>query len=121
MVTPKPFPNLGGYRSNAKTTTIPSGTALSAQLDLVGEAVASIIFPAAWTAADMTVLVSADGITFVSLYNMDGTEFTIKAAASKALIITPGMLGSFRYIQFRSGTLAVAVNQGADRVLTILT
>ena len=104
----------------ALQATILSGTALSAAVDLGGLALARIGFPAVWTAADVTVLVSQDGITFRSYYDDLGNEITIKAAASRAVRLPPLDWDSVRFVQFRSGTGAVPVNQAADRLIDLI-
>lgn len=102
------------------TATIPNGTALSQVIDLKGRAVARIRLPAGWTAANLTFLVD-DEAAPVSYYDDAGVEMTVLAAAARSIRLKPQDWDGVRYLQIRSGTLAVPVLQGADRVLTIYT
>lgn len=104
---------------NYATATIASGASLSGAFDLGQSRAARLAFPAAWTAADVTVQTSMDGVTYRDLYDKDGTEYTIKAALSRSVLLPIADFFGIRYLKFRSGTSAAAVNQGADRVLEV--
>lgn len=110
-------------KMTAFAATILSGASLSAAIDLGGLRAGAIIMPAAWTAASITFLVSHDGTTYSSLYDENDTEVAIATANvvsghCRALPLSLFLL--YRYVKLRSGTLALAVNQGADRALYVL-
>lgn len=102
-----------------QTVNIANGASLSAAVDTGTARLACISLPAAWTAADLTLQCSTDGVTFRDVYDKDGAEYTIKAAASRAVLVPLADTLGMRYIKIRSGTAAAAVNQAASRDLTI--
>lgn len=100
---------------------IDSGSALTDVIDLQHYLLTGIIMPGSWTTANLTFAASAesDG-TFVPVYDDAGTEYTVTAAASRCIQIDPVKLAGARYIKVRSGTSGSPVNQGADRLLTLV-
>jgi len=76
--------------------------------------------PAAWTTANLTLLVSLDGTTYNPLYDKDGVEVTIAAAASRYIQLFPGDFEGFLYLKLRSGTSGTPVTQAAERVLSVM-
>lgn len=103
----------------ALTASIPNGQSITANLDLGTSRLVRISTPAAWTAANLTFQVSADGATWVNLYDASGNEYTVTAAASRGIIIPLSDFLGVRYIAIRSGTSAVPVPQGAQRDLVL--
>ena len=104
-----------------QTATILSGASLSGSIDLGTTRLFAIIMPAAWTTANLTFQVSADGTTYNNLYDDTGTEVTVTAAASQYIVISsPAKMLGARWFKVRSGTNTSAVNQAADRVVTIV-
>lgn len=109
-----------GGRAAYKTATILSGAALSDVLLLGPLRPCRIIMPAAWTAANLTVQTSYDnGVTFNDLYDASGTEYTITAAASRAILLPIADFLGVNALKLRSGTTGTPVNQGADRALLL--
>jgi hypothetical protein len=104
---------------DTRVATIANGESLSSAVDLQDGRAARIDMPSAWTAADLTFQVSPDGNTYTDLYEADGTEYTVTAAASRSIILPIADFLGIRYLKVRSGTSAAAVNQGAARNLTI--
>lgn len=111
-----------------RTVTIPlSGGVyeLSAGNDFDGGAKdMGVIMPATWTDAAISFQVSTaiDG-TYVSLYKEDGTtEVTaaVKQAKTMSLNTVVPYISQFRFVKVRSGTAALAVDQGATRTLTFI-
>jgi hypothetical protein len=106
--------------------TIANGASQSEEIDLQGADALAIIIPAAWTAAAITFLVSADpGGTYGPLYDDAGTEATVASAAVVALRVISlralvDVLKPIRYLKLRSGVAATPVNQGADRIIPVL-
>ena len=104
------------------TATIASGASLSGNIDLGTARLGRIVMPAAWTTADITLQTSFDGVTWSvdSLYDKDGAEYTIKAAAARSVLIPLADMLSVRYLRVRSGTLALPVVQAAARSLVLV-
>jgi len=100
--------------------TIGNGAALSDAVRCDTMRPVAIIMPDAWTAADLTLQASVDGVTFADMYDASGAEITIDADASRYIQLDPAMLAGMVAIKLRSGTSGAAVNQAAERVLTLL-
>ncbi len=105
------------------TATIANGQSLSDAVEVDGKLV-TIITPAAWTAADMTFQGSQDGTNFYNIYD-DGTEriiasANIPTAAVRVLSLDLTDWIGIKYVKIRSGTAAVAVNQGASRAILLV-
>lgn len=106
-----------------KTVTISSGTSLSGEVDLGPYELVAIHMPAGWDAADLTFQAAdSPGGTFHDLYDDDGNEVTVTAAASRAIAVKSDekALAPLHAIKIRSGTSGVPVNQTADRTLTLI-
>jgi hypothetical protein len=104
-----------------KQITIPSGGSLSEAIDLSVGKLALILIPAQWTAAELTFQASPDGNTFGDLYDSIGTEYKVLVgAAGRSILVPIGDFMSIRFLKIRSGTAGVPVNQGGDRVLTLV-
>lgn len=106
-----------------KNAVIANGASLSAAVDCEGAPPVAIVMPAAWTAADLTFQVSADGSTYSNLYDENAstrTETTLKAAAADIIRLDPAKWGWVRYLKIRSGTAGSAVNQAAERTLQVI-
>lgn len=111
---------VGNGQVSTTTATISSGNSLSSGIDLGTARLARIVMPASWTAANLTFQTSPDNSTWSDLYDSYGTEYTVTAAASRAIIIPLVDFIGVRYIKVRSGTAGAAVAQGADRTLTLV-
>ncbi|MBI4906602.1 MAG: hypothetical protein HY820_23435 [Acidobacteria bacterium] len=103
------------------TTSIASGQSLTGSIDLKDHPLIAIEMPASWTAATLTFQGSSDGTTWKDVFNMEGDEFTIQAAASRYIVLSPFEFQWARYIKIRSGTTGTPVNQGAARTLVVVT
>ena len=107
----------------SSTATIAAGGSQSNVIDTEHTVLTGIVMPAAWTAADLTVLASThkEG-TFLPVYDDAGAEVVIKAAASVCIGIDVAALklAAFRYIKLRSGTAGTHVNQADARAITIV-
>lgn len=109
---------------DALIANIANGAALSQSIYLLrgGNLVpCAIEMPAAWTAANITFDGSSDGANFFSVENVDGTEFTVTAEASRIIILDPTKLAGLAYLKVRSGPVGAPVNQGAARIVKVLT
>jgi hypothetical protein len=106
------------------TVTILNSTSLStASVDLCHEQLVGIIMPAAWDAAALTFQGSIDGSTWGEVRSA-GAAFTVASAdaiASALVLLDSHVTPAIRFLKVRSGTSGAAVNQTADRVITLLT
>ena len=107
------------FRSS-HTATIANGASLSDAVDLGDARAARIVMPASWTTANLTFQTSPDGSTWNNLYDSYDTEYTVKAAASRSILLPLVDFLSIRYLKVRSGTSGSAVNQGGARSLQIV-
>lgn len=101
--------------------TIANGTSLGPSISLGAGLPVTILMPAAWTTANLTFQISYDGTNFYNLYDDAGNEVTVTAAASEALAIDPSYFQGALYLKVRSGTNGTPANQGADRILSVVT
>jgi hypothetical protein len=102
------------------TATIANGASLSGAVDLAGKGVLRLLMPAAWTAAAITFQTSMDNSTFYNLYKVDGSEYSVTVDASRAVVLPPADFAGFAYLKVRSGAAGAAVNQGAERLVTLV-
>lgn len=112
---------------------ISNGTSLSGEVDLRGLVVVSIAIPSSWTAAKITFQgsekLTAEGGTFGNIFLDPGTaagpstELTMDAIAGQINYLAGANVSSLILgncvLKIRSGTNAAAVNQAADRDITI--
>ena len=108
----------------ASTATIANGASLSDAVAVeAGKTVRGVIVPSAWTAAQISYKVSHDsGVTYTSLRDPAGNEHVngSTTVAVSSFIPFPTVVG-ITHIKIMSGTNdGVAVNQGAQRLLTVL-
>ena len=102
--------------------TIPSGSSVSDVIDLTDTSLLGLIMPAAWTTASLNIGVSHDGVNWFVCYDAYGSAANSIASpvVSGAYSLDFQSLLPWRYARLRSGTVASPVNQGADRVFTIV-
>lgn len=106
---------------NKVDATIASGGSLSSEINLSGSRVFAIQMPASWTAASLTFQGSDKaGGTYNNIYDEEGSEVTVTTDASRFVILEPAKFLGLRNLKIRSGTSSSAVNQGADRVITLV-
>ncbi len=102
--------------------TILNGAALSGAVDLKEMRLSAIIMPAAWTAAALTFAVSADGATYYPLYDATGgvrrPGRSRQGSTSQIRISRCGRI--FGSSSCAPGLRRLPSNQGADRVITIV-
>lgn len=111
-------------RTEVGGATIANGASQSSVVDLHAVDLLAIQMPAAWTAANLTFLGSADNVTFDPVKDSGGTEITVTAAASTYIVLSDVLqpeLKGVRYLKIRSGTAGAPVNQGAARTLVLIT
>lgn len=102
------------------TVAIANGESLSGAIHVGNRAPVLLIMPAAWTTADVTLQGSQDGSTYNDVYDRNGNEYTITAAAARLILLDVPDIPSVRWLKLRSGTTGTAVNQGAARSLTLV-
>ncbi|KKK95626.1 hypothetical protein LCGC14_2670900, partial [marine sediment metagenome] len=83
--------------------TIPNGQSLSSEVFIEGASMVMIIMPGAWTAADLTFQIRTAAVTFVDLYDENGSEVIETVAASRALPAPPEIMAASG-LRLRSGT-----------------
>jgi hypothetical protein len=111
---------------------IANGTALSAAVPLGPKELQGISMPATWSpAAGLTFQVSIDGVTFQTLTDATGAPINYGVAAGVAgalgglyLAVDPTLWRGITFIKIQSSTSTGgigAINQGADRILNLVT
>ena len=101
---------------------IAAAASVSATIDLTARrwaTLSAIQMPAAWTAAALTFEVSHDGAAWVPLFH-DSEEYTEAAEASRGVNLNAEAFRAWPYARVRSGTLALPVEQVAERTLLLL-
>ncbi len=101
------------------TATIANGASVSGVIDLGKAVLVGLQMPAAWTAANLTLLGSLDGVNYCDVKDRLGIEYQITATSSLVVPIAASELPLLRYLKLRSGTSAVPVNQGAARNIIV--
>jgi len=112
-------------KSSQDIAVIAEGTSQSDAIRKPGYKIVGIIMPAAWTAADITFLVSNDPATgFVKLVQAsDEAEITSKASASEAIVFNGAIKEALAlgvYVKIRSGTSGTPVNQVAGARIIVI-
>lgn len=103
------------------TATIANGASLSASVYLTDQPIVAIQMPTTWTTGNLTFQGSNDGTNFFDVYNMDGDEYTVVAAANRYIVLSPFEFQWARYVKIRSGTTGTPVTQGGARTITLVT
>jgi len=104
--------------------TIASGdaTGLSGVIQTNGVPVVGIIMPATWTSASMSFLGSVDGSTYQNVYDQYGNELVLTVASARSIYLDAYIyLTAFNSLKARSGTAALPVAQGSDRIVQLVT
>lgn len=106
------------------SVTIASGASLSGAVNLGDKVLCAIIISAGWTAAALSFQASDDGgATWKDMYDDAGNEVTVASgnvAAARRISLDPSTFASVDQVKVRSGLTGAAVNQGADRILTLV-
>lgn len=102
------------------TVVIAQSASLSGLTDVGWGRIVALRTPAAWTAADITLQGSEDGVNFANIHpDTSDTEYTIQAGASRYIIL-PVPLGGIGWLKVRSGTSGSPVNQEAARSIQVI-
>lgn len=110
---------VGSQAVETTTVVIANGASLSGAVDLGGRKLVALILPDAWTAASLTFQGSVDGTNFFNVYD-GATERTLVVAANYYSAQNIADWVGFRWIKVRSGTAGTAVNQAAERTITLV-
>lgn len=101
--------------------TILNGASLSDVVVLDGQTLTGIAMPAAWTAAGLSFQVSYDGgTTYQEMVDSGNVAVTFTVAAAQFIAVEPLLWLGVQRLKVRSGTSGSPVNQGADRVLNLI-
>ena len=111
--------------------TISSGAAVSTVFPFQGRRVVGVIFPSAWTAADLTFDIEHPAGTFIKVVDRAGAAYKLTGVATSAAeyhltagdanqgdIIITGP-GSGRVVSTNTSSEA-DVNQGAERTVVVI-
>ncbi len=109
-------------RTNVHTFTILSGQSLSDVMAVNATMGEAIIMPDAWDAAGLSFAASETlGGTYLPLFDGLGVELVLTVLANQRIVLPLGLIRSHAFLRVRSGTSAAAVNQTANRSVTMLT
>lgn len=109
-----------GFNTFTYTATIANGESVSGIIHLQAQRLFALQMPAAWTTGKLTFQGSYDGNTFYNVYDEDGNELEVEAAAQRFIILDPAKFIGLQRLKIRSGTSGVAVNQGAARDIQVI-
>jgi hypothetical protein len=107
----------GGYLD----VIILAGESLSSEVDLTVYSVAMLIVSTAWSPANMTFLVSMDGVDYYDLFDASGTEVLRAIKPGTAILIDPAVTTAANYMRVRSGPRDNPVPQRSDVVIRLAT
>ena len=107
---------------NTRNIIIANGASVSNAINLTDTNLLGFITPAAWTTAALSIEVSLDGSTWFSPYDYTGaaTGYLASPAVASAYAVDFSALLPWKQARFRSGTSAAPVNQGAERVFSVV-
>ena len=109
--------SLQPYLVRSTAFSIPSGQSTSVGVDLQGEGLHQVLFPAALTGTTISFQISYDaGVTYLPIKQVNGTLYTVTFSASSAIQIPAGTLPSLGLIQIVSSD-----SEAATRAITLVT
>jgi len=106
--------------ATAILVTIAAEGALSTIADIRAGAVAMLLGPPDWSPANLSFQSSSDGVTFVDLYDADGSEARVAMGANRAVLMPVELTQGLAYLRLRSGPARQPVAQAADRQFTLM-
>ena len=110
-------------KPNYKEVTFAAGASESSVLDIStmtpgAGSLLGLFMPAAWTTASVTFSVSPTcAAPWYNAYDSTGTEYTVAVGTSRYVGLDPAYFVGIRCVKLRSGTSAIPVNQGGDRII----
>lgn len=106
-------------RATILTVTIASGTSLSGAVEIGEGVLIGIVLPT-MTSASLSFQASADGTTYGEAVDSALAAIAVSASTGGQYIAAPAALNGVPFLKIRSGTSGAPVNQGADRVITLI-
>jgi hypothetical protein len=103
--------------------TIANNQALSDKKRLHGRRVVAIEMPDDWDTAEISFLSGSEEAALLPVYDDEGNEVTVTVAADRVVSVTgwkADAIMSLDWLQLRSGTVGVPVNQSPARTLKLL-
>ena len=101
-------------QSQITPVTILAGESLTDSVDAsIGEA-SYVLMPGEWDGANLTFLISFDGVTFWDVFDMYGNEVIYACRPGTAVRIGPG-LQQIGHLKIRSGTRDHPIEQSENR------
>lgn len=104
----------------AEPVTIANGSSLSGGVNLGGRIITGVFMPAAWTPANLTFQASYDGVTYVDMYSIAGSEMQVTAAGGLYLPVDYTNFMGVNFVRVRSGVSAAPVAQAAARTINLM-
>lgn len=101
--------------------TIASGAALSNAIDIGTSELVALSMPDGWTTASITFAATVDDTNYLAVQDAAGNEVSVTSpAADKHIAVSFAGIKGLNKIKVRSGTVGTPVNQGAERVITLI-
>jgi hypothetical protein len=101
------------------STSIGAGLSQSSNISVGNTVLDTLLVPAGWDAANITLLGSIDGTTFFPVHDAAGIEVTLTAAAGRIVRFPNNFRLGFPFLRVRSGTTAAPVTQTVARTVEI--
>lgn len=100
------------------TLTIASGQTTSDAVNLasIGHALVGLVTPATLTGTAFTFSVSQDGTTYNTLYDKNGSSYSVTVAASRYILLPPADFAGIGYLKIVSGS-----TEGGTRSIVVVT
>jgi hypothetical protein len=86
------------------TATIASGASTSGAIALGAGTITGIVLPAAFTGTALSFQVSADGSTYVALYDSTNTLESMTVAQGRGYSVNPAVFAGWPYMKVVSGS-----------------
>lgn len=98
------------------TATIANGATVSGVVALDAATVTGIVLPAAFTGTSLSFQVSADGSTYVALYDSTNTLESMTVTQGRGYSVNPAVFSGWPYMKVVSGS-----TEGGSRDLILVT
>jgi hypothetical protein len=98
------------------TATIASAATTSGAITLGANTITGMVLPAAFTGTALSFQVSADGATYVALYDSTNTLETMTVAQGRGYSVNPTVFAGWPYMKIISGS-----TEAASRAITLVT
>lgn len=99
-------------RLELETAIIANGQTTSGAINCYGRVLVGIITPAALTGTSFKIQVSYDGITYLSYYNLSGSELNIAVGANRHIGLLPADFAGAKFFKIISNSA-----EGAARTI----